>query len=446
MPTSDFTACAAPGPDAAWLARHARERGADALRFLRDIVAEFGDTVCYRTAFGPVTFFNHPDGAREVLQCASIERSALVTLSLGQGLLASDGAFWRGQRRVAQPSLHPRCMEGFAPLIARAADEMMNNWRLEIGAERTLDMARELRLVTFDIIMRAMFSVDWSSHAAALCEAVGVIVEDLGAIAGTIFNLPARIAPDRNARFNAALQTINRQVYALIQSRRADTNAPRDLLSAFMNARDAQTGAALSDLQLRDEIVSMMIAGHETTAISLAWTLHLLAAHPEQAAEIRAEATPIAGERAPTLDDLPALAHSERAFLETLRLYPPVWMMVRRATEEIEIGGVTIAKGAMVTLSPYTTHRHAKFWDEPERFHPARFADSGASKRAFFPFAGGRHLCLGQRFATVEGQMILAMMLARHEFRALPDCPIEPLAALTLRQKTGVPMRVKRLK
>ena len=444
MPTSDFTATVAPGPDATWLVRHARERGADALRFLRDLVAEFGDTVHYRTAFGPVTFFNHPDSVREVLHRASIERSALVTLSLGQGLLASDGAFWRGQRNVAQPSLHPRCMEGFAPLIARAADEMMARWNLEIGAERTIDMAHELRLVTFNIIMRAMFSVDWSSHAAALCEAVGVIVEDLGAIAGTIFNLPARIAPDRNARFSAALQTMDAQVYALIHSRRAQSDAPRDLLYRFMNARDARTGAALTDVQLRDEIVSMMIAGHETTAIALAWALHLLASHPEIAQEIRAESASVAD--APTLNDLPNLAHSERAFMETLRLYPPVWMMVRRATEDIEVGGATIAKGAMVLLSPYTTHRHAKFWDEPERFNPARFADSGASKRAFFPFAGGRHLCLGQRFATIEAQMILSMLQANYEFRALPDCPIEPLAALTLRQKTGVPMRVKRLK
>ena len=282
-----------------------------------------------------------------------------------------------------------------------------------------------------------------------MCAAIGVIIEDLGVIAGTIFNLPARIAPDRNARFEAALSTINREVYALIAARRAAADAPRDLLGAFMNARDARTGAALSAVQLRDEVVSMMIAGHETTALSLAWALHLLDAHPAETAKIRDEAAPIAGERAPTLEDLPNLPHCERAFLETLRLYAPVWMMVRRAVEDVTIGGVPLQKGAMVLLSPYTTHRHTDFWDEPERFHPARFVDLGTNKRplyAFYPFAGGRHLCLGQRFATIEGQMILAMMLARYEFRALPDCPVEPLAALTLRHQTGVQMRVKRLR
>ncbi len=302
-PFSDVSAAVAPGPDARWLARHAREHGADAFRFLRDIVAEFGDTVHYRTPFGPIAFFNHPDGVREVLHCASIERSALVALSLGEGLLASDGAYWRGQRNAAQSSLHPRCMDGFVPLIARAADEMMASWQLEIGGERTLDMAREMRVVTLNIIMRAMFSADWSSHADAMCEAVGVIIEDLGAITGTIFNLPAHIAPDRNARFDAALQTINSEVYALIRARRAraKASARRDLLDAFMDACDVRTGAPLSELQLRDEIVSMMIAGHETTAVTLAWLLHLLSAHRAQAAEIRAEAAPIVGTRAPLL-------------------------------------------------------------------------------------------------------------------------------------------------
>lgn len=158
---------------------------------MRDVVAEFGDVVHYQTAFGPLYFFNPPDGVREVLHRASIERSALVTLSIGQGLLASDGAYWRAQRNVAQPSLHPSCMEGFAPVITRAADEMMNSWQLEVGQERQIDMAREMRVVTFNIIMRAMFSADWSSHADRLCDAVSVIVEDLGAIAGTIFNLAA---------------------------------------------------------------------------------------------------------------------------------------------------------------------------------------------------------------------------------------------------------------
>lgn len=216
-----------------------------------------------------------------------------------------------------------------------------------------------------------------------------------------------------------------------------------------MNAHDAQTGALLSDLQLRDEIVSMMIAGHETTAITLAWALHLLAAHPAEASAIRAEATPIVGERAPTLEDLPKLARSERAFLETLRLYPPVWMMVRRATEEIELAGLPVAAGALVLISPYTTHRHAEFWHEPERFKPARFVELSAQKRpiyAFTPFAGGRHLCMGQRFATIEAQLILAMMLARHEFCAHRAAPVEPMAALTLRQRAGVWMRVKRLR
>ena len=435
----------APGPSRPWLNDQARATGADPLRFLLDLVAEFGDVVRYPTLYGPVYFFNHPDGVRQVLHSTHIVRTSLVSLALGQGLLSSDGDYWRGQRRVAQPSFHESCLRGFAPLIVAATRRRMANWKVPVGGSIELDIAHEMKLLTLDIVTRAMFSADLSAHAEPLCAAIGTMVEDLGGILGTLLNAPGAISPARNARFAAARAVVDEVVYALIEARRAEPNPPRDLLSSFLAARDAQTGASLTNEQLRDEVVTILIAGHETTAISLAWAFHLLGQNPDCARQLHDECARISGE--PTMENLPKLGFAEQVFQEAMRLYPPVWVMIRRAVEACEIAGHPVPAGAYVAVSAYSTQRHPQFWPDAERFDPRRFAPDAAKSRplyAHFPFAGGRHLCLGARFAIIEAQLILAMLARDYAFEALPAPPVVPLPVLTLRQQFGVPMKVTR--
>lgn len=383
---------------------------------------------------------------QEVLHSSNIVRAPLVTLSLGQGILSSDGPYWRGQRRLIQPEFHQNCLLGFGPLMVLCIEAMFERWAVAPGQTRRLDMTREMQVLTPDVVGRALFGADLVARADAICAAIGVLIEDLGAISWTVLNTPYNLSPTRNATFAAALSTVDEAVYALIAERRAQPDAwPRDLLSSLLRAR-GEDGAALSDVQLRDEIVTMLIAGHETTGVSLAWALHLLAQNPGAMAQLQSEADALGlGERMPTVADLPALAWCEMVFEETLRIYPPVWFMLRRAVEAESIAGVSLAAGASVLVSAYTTHRHPQFWPDPERFDPNRFA-SGTPKRplyAHFPFAGGRHLCLGRGFALIEAQLVLSALAARFEWQTLPDPPVVALPVLTLRQKFGVPMQVR---
>lgn len=322
---------------------------------------------------------------------------------MGQGLLSSDGPYWRQQRNLVQPEFHERCLTGFGPLIVEAVERMMARWPIPARGALPLDIAHEMKILTLDIIARAMFSADLSDQAETLCEAIGTMVEDLGAISCTLLNAPMHISPARNARFAAALAVVDRAVYHLIAARRQLKNWPRDLLSTLLCARNAATGEPLGERQLRDEIVAMLIAGHETTAIALGWAWHLLSQNPDARRALQREADDALGNRLPTIADLPALPYSEMVFQEAMRLYPPVWVMIRKAVEADEICGYPIPAGAFVLVSAYTTQRHPEFWPDAEKFDPRRFS-AGAPKRplyAHFPFAGGRHLCLGLRFATI---------------------------------------------
>ncbi|RYX85075.1 cytochrome P450 [bacterium] len=436
-----------PGPTRQWLADFARSPHANPFEFLLTLAREFGDTVHYTTPYGSVYFFNHPEEIRQVLHRTNIVRAPLVSLTLGQGLLASDGDYWRKQRRIMQPDFHEGCLIGFGPLIVEAVQRMVDGWNLNVGESRPLDMAHEMKILTLDIVVRAMFSSDFSAYAEDICDAIAVMIEDLGHISATLLNTPMTISPQRNARFKQSLATVDDVVYELINQRRADPNPPRDLLTTLLNSRDAETGEPLTDKQLRDEVVTILIAGHETTAISLAWAWHLLAQSPESLQLLNAEADEVLGSRWPSIADLPRLTYAEMVFNEAMRLYPPVWVMVRRALEADEIAGYPIPAGAFIIVSPYTTHRHPDLWPDSERFDPSRFAPNDGPKRplyAHFPFAGGRHLCLGQRFAIIEAQLILGALAARFDFRPIAEPPVVAQPVLTLRQQFGVPMEVHR--
>jgi cytochrome P450 len=368
---------------------------------------------------------------------------------VGMGLLTAEGAFWRRQRRIAQPAFRKPRIDGFGQIMTEAAEAMVERW--EDGAQ--IDLAREMMAVTLRVVGLTLLSRDVSSNADEVGEALTVGLEHIMYRMQTPWAPPEWVPTDRNRTFRAAVHTLDRVVRGIVSERReagaegGGGERPEDLLDIFMSARDPETGEGMSDEQLRDEVMTMFLAGHETTAMTLAWTFDLLARHPEVEARLRGELACLEG-RTPTIADLPKLPYGERVLLEAMRLYPPAWLLGRSASEANDLGGYPIRAGDWVFISPWLTHRRPHIWPEPERFDPDRFAPQRAAGRhryAYFPFAGGQRKCIGDRFAMVEARLILATVLQRARLEPRYDGPLEPDPLVTLRPRGDMPMRVSRL-
>jgi cytochrome P450 len=254
--------------------------------------------------------------------------------------------------------------------------------------------------------------------------------------------------PPLMPRPRRALRTLDEVVFGILRDRRRGASEGGDLLSTLVELRDEETGEGMSDRQLRDEVMTLLLAGHETTANALAWTWHLLGRHPAAAERLRAELAAVLGRRMPTVADLPQLPWTRMVLEEAMRLYPPAWLISRAAMEDDVIGGYHVPRGATVILSPWVTHRHPDLWDDPERFDPERFAPARVAARprfAYFPFGGGPRLCIGSGFAMTEAQLVLASVASRYRLEPVPghEPRLEPL--VTLRPRDGLPMRVCRL-
>jgi cytochrome P450 len=300
--------------------------------------------------------------------------------------------------------------------------------------------------LTLRIAGQTLFSMDVSGASDAVGDALGVLLERFVKLSAAPVPWPEKWPTPANRRFHRAMATLDRVVYDIIaERRRTGADAP-DLLGMFMAARDEETGEGMSDRQLRDEILTMLLAGHETTANTLAWTLHLLATHPEAAAKIQAEVDAQLGDRLPVLEDLRALPYTLQVIKEALRLYPPIWALARRAKADDVIGGCHVPAGAFVFMTQWVTHRDPRFWDEPLAFRPERFApDRPAPERfVYFPFSQGQRKCIGDRFAEMEAALILPVLVRRFRFRPVPGHPVVPEPSITLRPRHGLLMTLER--
>jgi cytochrome P450 len=274
--------------------------------------------------------------------------------------------------------------------------------------------------------------------------ALTLVIRDLGVLTSTLFSVPVQFDPQRNRRLKGALGALDAVVFRIIEARRRDPGARGDLLDMLLLARDPETGAGLDDQRLRDEAVTMLVAGHETTATSLTWAWALLAQHPEAEARLHAEVDALG--RTPTVDDLPRLGYTRGVLQESMRLYPPVWTIARRVKEDEVVGGYRIRGDSAAFVCPFMLHRHPGYWPEPERFDPTRFDDARGpliDRYAYVPFARGPHMCAGHHFATQEGTLILAALGQRLSLRLVRPGPPEPWPLVTLRVKDGLPMRLQ---
>ena len=442
-----------PGPRGNPVFGSMRDFQRDKLGFIRGLT-RYGDVARYRTAHLTWYQVNHPEGVRRVLQenNRNYGKGAL-TLGffkpvVGEGLLTSEGALWLRQRRLIQPVFHRRSVATFASLMTGETLAMLERWRPAMEGGEPLDVPAEMARLTLDIVTRALFHAHVGEEPEVIGRAINTIVEDLGFRFEVPFYPPHRVPTPRNRRFRAAMRTVDRAVYSIIAERRRDGGDEEDLLALLMSTRDEATGEVMGDNQLRDEVMTLFLAGHETTANALSWALYLISTHPQVEGRLREELDGVLGEdrRVPTIGDLPNLAYTRMVVDETLRLYPPAWITNRQAIAEDEILGHRIPAGSFVTLSPYVLHRHPDFWEDPDAFDPERFAPGGGNGRprfAYFPFGGGPRQCIGQSMALVEAQLVLATILGRCRLRPVSDVPVEPQALATLRPDGGLPMIVE---
>ena len=420
----------------------------DPLGFLERISAQYGDLAQLRVGPYRLVFVNHPDLIHEVLvtKNSSFVKGRVLDQArdvFGQGLLTSEGDFHKRQRKLIQPAFHRRRIEAYADAMASDAAVAAERWQ----DGETVDVAREMMLLTLRIVARSLFSVDVEDDSArdagraldALVEAFSVIV-----IPGAALLQKLPFPSYRRARH--ARETLDALVYRMIAERR-QSNGGEDLLSLLLDARDEEGGGGMDDRQVRDEVLTLFLAGHETTANALAWSWFLLAGHPEAEARFHAEIDSVLGDRLPGASDLPSLPYTRKVLAESMRLYPPAWAISRKAIEPVTIGGYSFPAGSGVLAAQWLIHRDPRFFEDPLSFRPERWTEeleASLPKLAYFPFGGGPRICIGMGFAWMEGVLLLATLGRRWSMRLVPGHPVEPSPRITLRPKNGVRVTLSR--
>ncbi len=428
----------------------------DNLGFTLRMARDYGDVVHYRVGQNPVYLVNHPDAIKRVLVDnnhnygkGSFQVGTLKTV-VGNGLLMSEGEFWLRQRRLMQPVFHRKHLATFAEAMITITRETMDRWEARPDPTAPLDMAFEMMQLTLNVATQTLFSTRVTSDMQELSQLIKFLAEDVEFRFEVPLYPSIGVPTPRNRRFNRALARLDQLIYSIIEQRRRELDAghrPDDLLTMLLEARDPETGAGMTDLQLRDEAMTLFSAGHETTAKALSWLWMLLSTHPHVERTLHAEVTTVLEERDPTVADLRSLSYTRQVIEETMRLYPPAWITSRQAVEEDELCGYTIPAGALVWMSPYVMHRHPAYWDNPEGFDPERFAPAMADTRpkfSYFPFGGGPHLCIGRDFAMMELQLVVAEIVRRYRLALLPGSHVLPVGHITLAPKTQLWMMPRR--
>jgi cytochrome P450 len=454
MPTAPATARKTspglpPGPKGRFLLGSLVELSRDWLGFYKQCAEEYGDVVHVRLAHVSVYLLVHPRDIETVLvtQAGNFTKSAdyrALARVLGNGLLTSEGEFWKRQRGLIQPAFHRQNIFAYAQVMTEAASRMLDSWKNE--EERNIH--DDLMSVTLQIVAQCLYGAEVSGSAERVGQAMEVVMQRFVINASLallfFFDMPVFLA----RREQRAIRDLDKIIGGIIRKRRSSNEPREDLLDMLLRARDAD-GHPMSDTQLRDEVMTLFLAGYETTAIALSWACYLIAQNPHVATKLAEELQTVLGGRVPTPDDLPRLRYTEMVLKEAMRLYPAVWGIGRKAIADCELGGYRIPAGSNLFILQWRTQRDARFFPDPERFDPERWRDdpvrSGKIPRfAYFPFGGGPRVCVGASFAMMEATLLLAILHQRFKLELVPSHPIELLATVTLRPKYGIKMIAKR--
>ena len=431
-----------PGPKGTLIMGVMREFNRDTLGFITRL-REYGDVVRSRFLYLHAYFLYNPNDIESLLTTnaksyrkARSLRSPFFYRLVGNGLVTSEGDFWRRQRRLAQPAFHRQRISSYGDVMVQYAERAIDKW--QDGEHR--DIARDMTRLTLEIVVKTLFNSDVSNDADHVGQILTGLVKPFASQATLKWIADNRLPTPGHRRYFNAVSEIDRIVYRIIAERRASGYDEGDLLSMLLQAQD-DDGTQMTDQQLRDEVMTLFLAGHETTALALSWSWYLLATHPEAEKKFHAELEEVLGGRAPNVSDLPRLKYTEMIAKEAMRLYPPAYAVGREAIEETEIGGFRVPKGTQLFAFQYVTHRDERYFDEPDAFKPERWAPEIAErlpKYAYFPFGGGPRQCIGNYFAMMEIVLLMATIGQRFRFRLDSEHKVEVLPVLSLRPRDGI--------
>jgi cytochrome P450 len=410
------------------------------LDYFTAMAQEYGDVSGMRIGKFRSLFINHPDLIEDVLvnNSRKYHKGRILQANkhlFGEGLLTSEGDFWLRQRRLAQPAFHRARVSAYAATMAEYTEQLIATWRN--GEER--DIHEEMMRLALRIVGKTLFDADVTRDAKEVGETLDILLH-IAANFGRTILVPLWVPTPRNIRAKLGIKRLEKVIYRIIADRRANGRDKGDLLSILLQAQD-EDGTHMNDRQLRDETITLFLAGHETTANTLSWTWWLLAQNPAVEKKFHQELDGVLGGRAPTVDDLPKLTYLSHVLTESLRLYPTAWGMARLAAEEHEIAGYPVRPGYGVAFAQWVIHRDARWFDAPLEFRPERW-ENGLAKQlprfAYFPFGGGPRQCIGNTFALMEASVVLATIGQKFRFALAPGHQVTPLASITLRPKNGI--------
>ena len=417
------------------------------LGFLERVAREHGDIVYFRMGPQDVYFLNHPDYIKDVLvtrqqnfiKGRALQRSKRL---LGEGLLTSEGEHHRRQRRLAQPAFHRNRIASYADVMTEYGARSAARWR---DGEQ-LDISQEMMRLTLAIVGKTLFDADVEEEAQEIGEALATILGLFNAMLLPFSELLEKLPLPQNKRFKVAKRRLDDTIYRIIEERRQSGSDHGDLLSMLLLSQDEEGTGSMSDEQVRDEAMTLFLAGHETTSNALTWTWYLLSQNETEEARLYAEIDEVLGGRErPLFEDIERLHYTEMVLAETMRLYPPAWALGRLATKETEVGGYKITPGSLVIMSQYVMHRDARFFPDPTRFDPERWTPEARESRpqfSYFPFGAGVRRCIGESFAWMEGILLIATLARRWRMRHVEGHPVELQPLITLRPKHGMLMTV----
>ena len=438
-----------PGPKGKLLGGNFTAFRRDSLAYLQKAASDYGDVVYFR--FGPqdVFFLNHPDYIKDVLvthhqsfmKGRALQRAKRL---LGEGLLTSEGEFHRRQRRLAQPAFHRGRIASYGAVMTDYAARTASRWH----DGQTLDISQEMMRLTLAIVGKTLFDTDVEAEADEIGAALTSVMELFDFLLLPFSELLEKLPLPHVRRFQKARARLDDTIYRIIEERRRSNEDRGDLLSMLLAARDEEgDGGQMNDEQVRDEVMTLFLAGHETTANLMTWTWYLLSQHPDVEAKLHEELDAVLEGKQPTVEDVPLLRYTEMVVAESMRLYPPAWAIGRLALREHEIGGYTIPAKALVLLSPYVAHRDERYFPDPTRFDSERWTPEAKESRpqfAYFPFGGGTRRCIGEGFAWMEGILLLASLARNWRMRLVPGHRVETLPVITLRPKHGMRMTMEK--
>ena len=435
-----------PGPKPHFLIGNMPLASRDPLAVFSKWAAEFGDIFYYRAAWIHVYFLNHPDLIEAVLvrNYQNFLKDHVIRKSrwfFGDGLLTNEGESWLRQRRLSQPAFHRERIASYARIMTGYTTQMLDRWESESVGNTPFDIHNEMMQLTLRIVVRALFNVE-AEQIGAISKAMNILLRNSSGLRMLLPPVARYLPTPAMIEFRRSVRQLDETVYRIIATRRRDESDSGDLLSMLMQARD-EDGSRMSDKQLRDEVMTFLLAGHETTALALSWTWHLLAQHPEAEDQLQSELERVLGGRVPEFSDLPKLAYGERVIKESMRLYPPAWSLARTVISDFELRGYKIPAAANVVMSPWIMHHDPRYFADPQRFDPDRWLPERMQKLprfAYFPFGGGPRQCIGNSFAMMEATLLLATIAQRFRFRAVTGEPVIPIPSFTLRPKNGITM------